>query len=101
MEPEPVPEPNRTGTGTRARAETGQMPAGCQPDSSWIREAADPTGKQRFQPGAGNWHRSEPEPVEPEPVEPERETEPEIWKFWKSGNPEILEIPEIWKSTEF
>ena len=62
------------------------------------------SGKPRFQPGAGNWHRSEPEPVELEPVEPERETEPEIleiWKFQKSGNPEILEIPEIWKSTEF
>ncbi len=33
------------------------------------------TGKPRFQPGAGNWHQSEPEPVEPErgtePVEPE------------------------------
>ena len=33
------------------------------------------TGKPRFQPGAGNWHRSEPEPVElereTEPVEPE------------------------------
>ena len=33
------------------------------------------SGKPRFQPGAGNWHRSEPEPVEPEretePVEPE------------------------------
>ena len=32
-------------------------------------------GKPRFQPGAGNWHRSEPEPVErereTEPVEPE------------------------------
>ena len=33
------------------------------------------SGKPRFQPGAGNWHQSEPEPVEPEretePVEPE------------------------------
>ena len=29
------------------------------------------SGKPRFQPGAGNWHQSEPEPVEPE-----RETEP-------------------------
>ena len=54
------------------------------------------SGKSRFQLGAWNWHRSELEPVEPE-----RETEPEIWKSWKSGNPEILEILEIWKSTEF
>ena len=56
--------------------------------------------KPRFLPGAGNRHRSEPEPVEPE-----RETEPPEPEPDRTGTEPngslILEIPEIWKSTEF
>ena len=72
------------------------------------------SGKPRFQPGAGNRHRSEPEPVEPEretePPEPEPDrtgTEPngslipEIWKSGNSRNPRNLEIDRILEIPEF
>ena len=89
----PEPDPDRTGPDRNRTS----------PEPNWGFPNRPPAGisvKPRFLLGARNRHQSEPEPVEPE-----RETEPPEPEPDRTGTEPngslILEIPEIWKSTEF